>query len=224
MEKQLYFKGVKYVGDLYLKYVFLEFEGSPIIFVCTDKKNNFYLCQCSEIRGLSRWIIAKTTYVTIEQLVKKEIDIYTAIKMNGKRKCIYELYVDKSTACKVLNFDKTAKKIEISSKVSVNEIGKDVTNRTCIVSVNLVIGDRTPKEPFFIDVTMQSKFKWHEDLDGKINGMLRINAPSLLIAYIRPIISSLTASSPYPSYYLPFINFTADETEQKTRKHRATKA
>ena len=106
MEKQLYFKGVKYVGDLYLKYVFLEFEGSPIIFVCTDKKNNFYLCQCSEIRGLSRWIIAKTTYVTIEQLVKKEIDIYTAIKMNGKRKCIYELYVDKSTACKVLNFDK----------------------------------------------------------------------------------------------------------------------
>ena len=106
MQKQLYFNDVTDIEKLYLKYVFLEFEGNPIIFICTDKKNDFYLCQCSEIRGLSRWIITKTTYMTIEQLINKEIDIYTAIKMNGERKWIYEAHIDDSTCCKIVDFDK----------------------------------------------------------------------------------------------------------------------
>ena len=33
-----YFSDVVGVGELYLDYVFLEFEGEPILFVCSDKE------------------------------------------------------------------------------------------------------------------------------------------------------------------------------------------
>ena len=46
----LYFDNVVQVGQLYLEYVFFEFESEPILFTCHDQLNQTYLCLCSDIR------------------------------------------------------------------------------------------------------------------------------------------------------------------------------
>ena len=38
----LYFDNVVQVGQLYLEYVFFEFESEPILFTCHDQLNQTY--------------------------------------------------------------------------------------------------------------------------------------------------------------------------------------
>ena len=82
-----YFKNIFHIGDMYLDHVFFEFEYEPIIFTCTDSNNSLYLCLCSEIRYVQRWIITKTDINILRQLVYKKIDISSAFLMSS------ELYV-----------------------------------------------------------------------------------------------------------------------------------
>ena len=61
--------------------------------------------------------------------------------------------------------------------------------------------------PYWMLVKYGAKFIWTEEYPPEIrDNFLEINAPSLLLGYIRPIISQLTAFSPYPVYNLPMIN------------------
>ena len=47
-----------------------------------------------------------------------------------------------------------------------------------------------------------------EDLsDERVESMLKMNAPALLLGYMRPIVAGLTNSSNFATYNLPFINF-----------------
>ena len=41
-----------------------------------------------------------------------------------------------------------------------------------------------------------------------VDKLLNQNAPSLLLSYIRPIVVQITAASPFPTYNIPFMNFT----------------
>ena len=82
-----YFKNIFHIGDMHLDHVFFEFEYEPIIFTCTDSNNSLYLCLCSEIRYVQRWIITKTDINILRQLVYKKIDISSAFLMSS------ELYV-----------------------------------------------------------------------------------------------------------------------------------
>lgn len=61
--------------------------------------------------------------------------------------------------------------------------------------------------PFQLRIKVASDFKW-EDLDEKtVEDMLKVNAPALLLSYMRPIVANITNSSQFPAYNLPFINF-----------------
>ena len=54
-----------------------------------------------------------------------------------------------------------------------------------------------------------AEFRWPDSLNmGMIEKLLNQNAPSLLLGYLRPIISQITAASPYNAYNLPFIDFS----------------
>ena len=53
---------------------------------------------------------------------------------------------------------------------------------------------------------LEGIFNWKADEIDDI--LLEVNAPAVLIAYIRPIISQLTSFSGYPPLILPLINFT----------------
>ena len=75
------------------------------------------------------------------------------------------------------------------------------------VKLTLETNTENEKAPFKLHITVASDFKW-EDLDDKtVESMLNLNAPALLLGYMRPIVANITNSSKFPVYNLPFINF-----------------
>ena len=80
----LYFNNVEKVGQLYLEYVFFEFESEPILFICHDQLNQTYLCLCSDIRHGQKWIITKCDTKILRALITAEIDIVTAFLKHQK--------------------------------------------------------------------------------------------------------------------------------------------
>lgn len=79
----LYFQNVNNIGNLYLDYVFIEFEAEPIIFTCRDDFNSLYLCLCSEIRNGQKWMVTKIDTKTLTKLVNDELDIASAFLINS---------------------------------------------------------------------------------------------------------------------------------------------
>lgn len=75
------------------------------------------------------------------------------------------------------------------------------------VQLTLNLNMDNDSAPFKLRMKVASDFKW-EDLDDKtVESMLRMNAPALLLSYMRPIVANITNSSNFPAYNLPFINF-----------------
>ena len=71
---------------------------------------------------------------------------------------------------------------------------------------------------FFAEVAMTSIFTWDNRLsDSEVDSLLKYNAMSLLISYIRPVIANITYMSPVGVLNLPFINvmeLVPDEQEK----------
>lgn len=60
---------------------------------------------------------------------------------------------------------------------------------------------------FKLIAKVAADFRW-EDLDDKaVDAMLHLNAPALLLGYMRPIVANITNSSVFPVYNLPFMDF-----------------
>ncbi|QQE31659.1 protein-export chaperone SecB [Streptococcus lutetiensis] len=66
------------------------------------------------------------------------------------------------------------------------------------------------EEPYFLRVTMGATFTWFKDSPYDVDNLLKINAPSLLLSYIRPVITDLTGLSEYNEEFIPFIDFSAN--------------
>ncbi|MGJ8731233.1 protein-export chaperone SecB [Listeria aquatica] len=82
------------------------------------------------------------------------------------------------------------------------------------VVFTIFIGERTNEFPFYIKIDMESDFTWTDSLkDEEVESLLLYNAPSLLLSYIRPIVSALTNSSEFPVYNIPFIDFTSSDVD-----------
>lgn len=81
-------------------------------------------------------------------------------------------------------------------------------NNTASVSLEIFIGEKSAKYPFYIHVSMSAEFLWDDSVDNNMkDNLLNTNAPAILYSYIRPIISGVTVASGYPSFDLPFMNF-----------------
>ncbi|EAC3108901.1 hypothetical protein JX009_000467 [Listeria monocytogenes] len=99
-----------------------------------------------------------------------------------------------------------------SASGSITVKHKDDIPNEAFVYLNIIIGQQGDSFPFELKLTMGSNFKWPEGIDeNNIESLLTINAPALLLSYIRPIVSSITSSSAYPTYYIPFIDFANHE-------------
>lgn len=88
------------------------------------------------------------------------------------------------------------------------EIKKLNDQNKALVILSLKIGDKSDEKPFCIEICMQSEFIWENLDDEKVNSLLRLNAPALLVSYMRPYISTVTNGSKYPIFNLPFIDFS----------------
>ena len=91
----------------------------------------------------------------------------------------------------------------IESEIHNGIIEKD---KEALVTLRLKIGDKSDKYPFYILVTMSGDFMC--DKKEFFEKLLQTNAPALLLSYARPIISLITAQAGFPSFNLPFMNFT----------------
>ena len=91
--------------------------------------------------------------------------------------------------------------IESEVHIGIIEQGKEA-----LVSLQLMIGNSSANYPFQILIVMSGNFTC--DKEDYFDKLLNTNAPALLLSYTRPIISLITAQAGYPSFQLPFMNFT----------------
>lgn len=82
MSNNVYFEDVIGIGDLFLEYIFFEFESEPILFTCVDREKNLYLCLCSEIRYGQKWLITKCNMNTLRAVIEERIDVASAFFRN----------------------------------------------------------------------------------------------------------------------------------------------
>ncbi len=85
-------------------------------------------------------------------------------------------------------------------------------DHTAIVEFTLRIGEIGLSSPFYVEATMKANFKWNEEIEeNTLKKMLQVNAPSLIIGYMRPVIANITNMSEYPAFNLPFLNMQQNE-------------
>lgn len=98
----------------------------------------------------------------------------------------------------------------ININISINIEKRLINSNEAEVELSIEIGEKSEKAPFYIIAKEGAMFKWDDESfssEEEINKLLEINAPALLVSYLRPIISNITGASKYPSYNIPFINF-----------------
>lgn len=103
---------------------------------------------------------------------------------------------------------KKDEEIEFNINMSVN-VNKYPNKNEAHVELIFESGEIGENAPFYICAIEAAHFRWDASLeDGFVDELLHQNAPSLLLAYLRPIVAQITMASPYDAYNIPFINFT----------------
>lgn len=101
------------------------------------------------------------------------------------------------------------KEIEIRTNISVSN--KKISATEAVVELQIILGEESDKSPFYLKTVFMARFKWVPNIDKDlVDIFLNQNAPALLLSYARPIISMTTNASHFPSYNIPFINFTEE--------------
>lgn len=94
------------------------------------------------------------------------------------------------------------------------KIAKIKEKNQAIVKFSLEIGEKGNSMPFYLNLTMKAEFKWVSDMKAEmVNRLLKANAPSLLLAYMRPIVANITGSSEYPMFNIPYMDMSENEAE-----------
>ncbi|AEV29442.1 preprotein translocase subunit SecB [Sphaerochaeta pleomorpha str. Grapes] len=86
-------------------------------------------------------------------------------------------------------------------------------NKALVTFIFTIFKDEkdTSKYPFKIETTHEGEFEWPEDTpDDRVNSLLKINAPAIMLSYDRSIISMITTYSGMAPLIIPLINFKAD--------------
>ena len=79
----MFFFNIPQHGDLHLDKILFSFENVPMIFVCRNNKNEYFLCQCVDvITGIS-WMITPVSTKLLIRMIKDEISVLTAFSESG---------------------------------------------------------------------------------------------------------------------------------------------
>lgn len=76
----IYFRSVLEVGDLYLDKILFEFDKNPMLFVCKDQKEDYYLCLCTDVIIEYTWMITKVSRENLLKLLLDKIPILDIFK------------------------------------------------------------------------------------------------------------------------------------------------
>lgn len=105
------------------------------------------------------------------------------------------------------NFNRERNEIPLENSFAVH-VQKSQDENMAVVELSLKISSANNQAPFEMRIDLASTFLWENLEDEKVDLLLNVNAPALLLAYIRPIVANITNSSRFPVYNLPFINFS----------------
>ena len=111
--------------------------------------------------------------------------------------------------------DDTFKYLELNSTIHKSEKKKseanvsiDLTNEN-IFSEESIDNDDFKNVKFMISVSAVASFRWNERLeDDLVDTLLKQNAVSLLVSYVRPYIATITSATDNGTFTLPFIDLT----------------
>lgn len=79
MKREVWFTQMSHIGDLFLDYVFFEFEMEPLLFTCVDKSGNLYFCHCYKLIYEQKWFVVPISVETLEDVIEGINDIRTTI-------------------------------------------------------------------------------------------------------------------------------------------------
>ena len=101
--------------------------------------------------------------------------------------------------------------IRISGKTQIAKIrGKNEAG----VKFHLKIGENHSTAPFSFDIIMKAEFQWEDSMEQEmVDRLLKSNARSLLLSYIRPIVANVTGNSEYPAFHIPYMNMSENEAD-----------
>ena len=86
-------------------------------------------------------------------------------------------------------------------------ISRSKNSNDALLMVTLNIGGEDSTNPWVnVSLTMAANFHWDGSLNEKADDLLKLNGTSLLLGYMRPVISNITAYSPGGSLNIPFMN------------------
>ena len=86
-------------------------------------------------------------------------------------------------------------------------ISRSKNSNDALLIVTLNIGGEDSTNPWVnVSLTMAANFHWDDSLTEKADDLLKLNGTSLLLGYMRPVISNITAYSPGGSLNIPFMN------------------
>lgn len=105
-------------------------------------------------------------------------------------------------------FEKESFMVKIERNVTVDDLDEgENEEKTKLVTLNIMIRD-TEESLFYIHASLRAVFKSRVSDKGMEEVLFKINAPSTLLSYLRPMVSFLTAKTPLGSYDIPFLDFS----------------
>lgn len=94
----IFFGNIPNIGDLFINKILLEYELEPVIFVCKDSYNNFFLCICDDFIDTNRsWIVVKLTVQDLLDVIKDRITLLFAFKKSDNKTIVIDYCSDKNT-------------------------------------------------------------------------------------------------------------------------------
>lgn len=103
-------------------------------------------------------------------------------------------------------FDTQNSNVDVQNLFQIH-IKKSETHNRANVELKLESNMENENAPYTILARVAADFIWEELDDETVETMLNLNAPALLLGYMRPIVANVTNSSAFPAYNLPFMNF-----------------
>lgn len=115
------------------------------------------------------------------------------------------------------DFDVKEENISIRLKTEVEILEGPEGSNSAFVVLMVTLGEKSADSPFYVYAEEKAAFKWESE---KIYGieperLLKTNAPTLLLSYLRPIIATITSASVVGAYNIPFLNFKEGVDEKK---------
>lgn len=107
--------------------------------------------------------------------------------------------------------DKFSKKGALPLSVGMESTLSRISPNKALLNIKFFIFKDEPLEsvPIKAVLTIEGLFTWASSFkEEEVVGLLEVNAPAVLMSYIRPIITQLTVFSGLPALILPLLDFT----------------